>query len=208
MAALPQRKTTRLGEFDYSTPGAYFVTICVEDRRPTLQSDATKGIIERCWTDIHSHRSHVECDEFVVMPDHVHGILFIHEDPGTDAGTAPQREGMALQGGGTAPRREGTASRAPTPVRRFGPLKRGSLPAIVGGFKSACTRMAGKAGLGPLIWQRGYFEHVIRNEKELGLIRAYIQNNPVALTLAFFQELERSKPRPDLVQCGSTDDRV
>jgi len=55
--------------------------------------------------------------------------------------------------------------------------------------------MIGKAGLGPLVWQRGYFEHVIRNEKELGLIRAYIQNNPLALTLQFFQELDKSEPR-------------
>jgi len=113
----------------------------------------------------------VLCDEFVIMPDHLHGILIIADDPKSTKEARVQSPEQVLR------------------RNQFGPQKAGSLPAIVGGFKSACTRLVGQAGLGPLVWQRRYYEHVIRNEADLTRIRQYIRNNPLELTPEFFEGL-------------------
>ena len=99
-------------------------------------------------------------DEFVVMPNHVHGILVIADN------------------------RRGTACRAPTTVERFGRPVTGSLPTIVRSFKSVSTKRINKVRNTPGIpvWQRNYYEHVIRSEKELDRIRQYIAHNPASWT--------------------------
>ena len=109
-------------------------------------------------------RPNIELDEFVVMPNHFHGIVAIVEG-------------------------RGTARRAPTP-ERFGTPVSGSLPTIVRSFKSAVTShvntLRGIPGASP--WQRNYHEHVIRNENDLHRIREYIQTNPLRW------ELDRENP--------------
>jgi putative transposase len=82
------RKSLRLPHYDYATPGAYFLTICVADRACLLGS-VTDGkvvlsrggrIVEETWRTLPSHYPHIELDEFVVMPNHMHGLLVIRED--------------------------------------------------------------------------------------------------------------------------------
>ena len=110
------------------------------------------------------------------MPNHVHGIIIICDDVG-----ATQRNGM----GGLPPSTVGATRRvAPTDQRPAGP-KSGSLGAIVGQFKSRCTkrinRLRGTSGTS--IWQRNYYEHIIRDERELDAARRYIEENPTKWTL-------------------------
>ncbi|MEW5876113.1 MAG: transposase [Candidatus Zixiibacteriota bacterium] len=164
-------RNLRLPHFDYSTPGTYFVTVCTAGRRRQLADPRIASIVTNCWAAVETHREKVTCDEVVIMPEHLHGILLIAEDPGS---TMRPRVRTS----------EGTAQR-----RMFGPQKARSLPVIVGGFKSACTRLVGQAGLGPLVWQRRYYEHVIRNEADLARIRQYIRNNSLELTPEFFEKL-------------------
>jgi len=157
------RRSLRLPGYDYSHGTAYFVTICTADRAPifgqivdgTMRfSDAGKMITEE-WLKTARIRTYVELDQFIVMPNHFHGILLVDREE------------------------EGTARRAPT-VQRFGCPVSSSLPTIIGAFKSAVTNRinALKGTTGNTIWQRNYYEHVIRNEKSLNRIREYILNNP------------------------------
>ena len=119
-------------------------------------------IVQEEWLRTATLRSNVELDEFVVMPNHFHGIIFIVDG-------------------------RGTARRAPTfvdiaPVReRFGKPVRGSVPTILRSFKAAVTKRINESRSAPWtsVWQRNYYEHVIRNENELFEIRQYIQNNPM-----------------------------
>jgi REP element-mobilizing transposase RayT len=156
------RKSIRLPEYDYSGPGRYFVTVCTADRRCLFGAVAGERmtlneyglLVETCWRAIPEHFAHIELDDFVVMPDHVHGIVGIVEPVGATHGSPP-----------------GTAR---------GPMRR-SLGAIVGTFKTAVgqriNRLRGTAGTA--VWQRGYYEHIIRNEQALDAIRRYIAENPL-----------------------------
>jgi len=124
------------------------------------------GVVRRCWENVPDHFPLVQLDAFVVMPNHVHGIIVIRcrgeasvpphvfeEQPGSDASPLRQRPN------GTRP---------------------GSLPAIVQNFKSISTRKTNAAHDTPCtpIWQRGFYEHIIRNEAELAGFREYIVGNP------------------------------
>jgi len=73
----PRPRSIRLPGFDYSTPGAYFITICARDRRCIL--DEVADVVTACWKEIPQHFPHVSLDAFVVMPNHIHGILIFEE---------------------------------------------------------------------------------------------------------------------------------
>jgi REP element-mobilizing transposase RayT len=154
------RRSIRLQGYDYSQAGAYFVTICVQDRK-CLFGDMANGemalndygrAVQDEWLKTAEIRSGIQLGEFVVMPNHFHGILIIT--------------------------RRGTACRAPT--ERFGQPMAGSLPTIVRAFKSAVTKRINEIRLLPndSIWQRNYYEHVIRNEADYRQIAEYIIDNP------------------------------
>jgi putative transposase len=146
---LPHRKRLRLAGFDYSELGAYFVTICTRNRQHLLgeiedgqmklnpRGEAVKG----SWNDIPNYFTGIALDAFVILPNHVHGILLFTDDVG--AAACPAR-----------------------------PVRARSLPVVVGSFKSAASRQIGAS-----IWQRNYWERIIRNEDELNRIRTYIDEN-------------------------------
>ena len=141
----PERKSPRLRQYDYAANGAYFVTACTRARAclfGTVVSDEMKPnrlgrVIEECWASIPDHFPAVALDAFVVMPNHVHGIVWL---PG--AGHAPP------------------------------------LPVVIGSFKSAVSRLAG----GPL-WQRSFYDRVIRSDSELCALRQYVTDNPLRWAL-------------------------
>jgi putative transposase len=168
------RRSIRLETYDYAQAGAYFVTICTFERRSLLgavvademqlspygsdemQLSPCGSIVTECWDEIPQHFTGVELDAFVVMPNHVHGIF-------------------VLSDGAMA-----TRARHASPLQEKSGARPGSVGAIVGAFKSAASRrinqMYGTPGA-PL-WQRNYYERIIRNEKELNGIREYIIYNP------------------------------
>lgn len=153
-------------EYDYSQPGAYFVTILVKDRRCVLGKVlgdviylSTEGqIVSRVWNQIPEHYKHVELDEFVVMPNHLHGIIWLIED-----------EDIPVRAQHAAPLREGYK----------GPFA-GSLGTIIRSFKSAATKRINQLNNTPgsPFWHRDYFDRVIRDEDELHDTRLYIHSNP------------------------------
>jgi len=164
------RHSIRLKEYDYTQRGAYFVTIVTAARNclfGKIKNDEMKlspfGEIARIeWFKTAELRSNVKLweDEFAVMPNHIHGIVWINE---YDAVGARRR-------------------RAPT--EQFGKPINGSLPTIIRAYKSAVTykinEMRGTRGAP--IWQQNYYEHVIRNQNDLEQIYKYIQFNPIQWT--------------------------
>jgi putative transposase len=142
------RQSIRLKEFDYSQSGAYFLT-CVTHNRSNLFGKIENNIVQLNqygelvrmeWLRLPQRFPGIDIDEFVIMPNHIHGIVII----------ADHKAGW-------------------------------NLATIVGSFKSSTARMinAIRKSIGGLIWQRNYYEHVIRDDEELNRVREYIQNNPL-----------------------------
>ena len=153
LTTLPERKPNRLKEYDYSTPGAYFITICVKDRLPMLSTipvGATIGrpikpvlkkhdiIVEKAIKKIPKHYPTVSVDSYVIMPDHVHLLLQIHSEVGGRPLVAPTIERVIKQ------------------------------------TKGAITKQIGFS-----IWQKSFYDHIIRNENDYRDIWEYIVNNPI-----------------------------
>ena len=156
------RKSKRLKDYDYTKPGAYFVTICIKSRDCLLGSvsdslmtlnDFGKAV-EWTWTDLPRHNVNIELDEFIIMPNHVHGIIRI-----VGAGSKP-----ALMNG-TNPDDKGHG-----------------LSEIARQFKTFSAKRVNQIrhSRGVPLWQRDFFEQIIRNDVELRRIREYIVNNPVS----------------------------
>ena len=152
---LPKRKPNRLPDFDYSTPGAYFITICTEARQCTLghivgggDLDAPTvhlsriGKIVRQNIELSNQISHIQVDKYVIMPNHIHLILLV--DPLYTSGT----------------------SKSPSPTNA-------TIPHFISTLKRFCHKEAGSK-----LFQRSYHDHVIRGEKDYQKIWQYIDNNP------------------------------
>ncbi|MBK7086724.1 MAG: hypothetical protein IPH53_19565 [Flavobacteriales bacterium] len=214
MSELQQRATIRWQGYDYANVGAYYLTICTQDRLH-LFGRIADGVVQpspigewaqRCWDAIPEHMPHVGVGEFVVMPNHVHGIVVIRErvsdvrgDVGggaLDVGRVTTRP-IRIQTPDTnmsnvpgihdavyAPPHDPRA-RHDAPLRdpRKPPgIPHGALGQIVASYKSAVTRMAYRDGLlphGTPVWQRNYWDRVIRDDGEYERIAKYIRDNPM-----------------------------
>jgi len=161
-----RRRSIRLKGYDYLQSGAYFVTICAHNRE-CLFGDVAEGemrcneygeIVRQEWYKTAEIRPRVQLDktEFVVIPNHIHGIIRIIDD---DVGARRRR--------------------VPT-IERFGKPVCGSIPTIIRAFKSIVTKRINqiRGTPGAPVWQRNYHEHIIRNEESLNRIRQYIADNP------------------------------
>jgi REP element-mobilizing transposase RayT len=156
----PKRKTIRLKEYNYSLPGVYFVTICVQGHEcilgnilnEAMQLSSQGNIAETCWQQIPEHFPNAALDAFIVMPNHIHGIIIIQE----------LDDKLSRRGEVTSP--------LPMPT----------LGKVVAYYKYQSTKQmnAITGNIGAKIWQRNYYEHIIRNSKELDNIRRYILGNP------------------------------
>jgi putative transposase len=171
MQAHNGRKSIRLKTYDYSQPGAYFITICTHDKKclfgnisdRQMNLNGIGSIVENEWLKTASLRPNVELDVFVIMPNHIHGIIFIkNKDYKGEFKYASVNREQDVGG-----------SKFKSPSKNIG--------AIVKGFKSAGTGCVNKSNRTPgkKLWQQNYWERVIRNEHELKHIREYIQNNPI-----------------------------
>jgi putative transposase len=153
----PNRKYVRLPEHDYSTAGVYFVTICTlnkqclfgEIKNGTMRPNLYGKIVQQSWNDIPKHYSDINNEIFSMMPNHVHGIIIITDDNG--------RSGLK-----------------PDPTNRH------ALPEIIRGFKTFSAKGINEFRQSPgvQIWQRSFYEHIIRTEKEYHEIGEYIYHNP------------------------------
>jgi REP element-mobilizing transposase RayT len=175
------RRSIRLKGYDYTQTGAYFVTVCAQDR-VCLFGDVADGdmvlnpfgrVAVTYWQRIPRHFPHVQLDAWVVMPNHVHGIIVITNGRGEalPAASVSTEELLHFE---TDLSTLDTGSNA-------SPLQSGSLGAIVGNYKSITTRRINKMRHTPgeRVWQRNYYERIIRNDRELDAIRQYIANNPL-----------------------------
>ena len=179
-------ESARKPGWDYTLPGWYFVTICTQGRKPyfgrvenaTVELSSIGEYADACWKEVPQHHQHIDIDDFVVMPNHMHGIIWIIHN-GVDAAGLPDHVGARH----ALPLQELQKPRRPPSgptTAAFGHPPPRALSAIVGSFKSAAAR-AVNAGRGPgaSIWQRNYYEHIIRDERALRRIRRYIETNPV-----------------------------
>jgi len=156
------RQRTRLQDFDYSSDGAYFITICVQDRQQVFGKivndemilNESGRIAEKCWQDIPAHFPDAKIDEFVVMPNHVHGIIQIEKSHYNQH--VGNRHAYSL------------------------PRNTQLIPNIIGSFKSSVMRIIRKQI--PSVdfrWQSSFHDRIIRDEKEMNAYQEYIRNNPL-----------------------------
>jgi putative transposase len=162
-----ERKRIRLKGYDYASPGPYFVTICVLGR-DSVFGEITDGIIslssygeivQQQWQWLFEQYDYLQSDEFMVMPNHFHGIIHImgndhcgYQEDGRDS----ERNGHNRS------------------LRKIKPL-----PQLVGAFKTRSSKLIHQTAEISFQWQKSYYEHIVRNEKELHRIRDYIANNPI-----------------------------
>ena len=153
---LPKRKEPRLIHWDYSTRGAYFLTICTAEKQCTLSKISVGGgvldapepqlsaygkIVEKTILDLDRHCPYLSVDKYVIMPNHIHLLVSV-----TDSG----------------------ASRTPPPT---------PANALIPRMVSTLKRFSDKA-CGVSLWQRSYYDHIVRSERDYLEIRRYIENNP------------------------------
>ena len=178
----PQRRSLRLAGYNYSSSGMYFLTICT-GRRVSLFGRINKGgmvenaygqIVRSCWEELAFQVEHIQTDAFVIMPNHIHGIIVILGNAAIKPDVGAIHE-LPLQ---------------PAKARRQMLLSK-----IVGRFKMNSSKCINKLRQtsGSSVWQRNYYEHVIRTDGDLTRIRGYIQTNPLRW------KLDRENPE----QCGT-----
>jgi REP element-mobilizing transposase RayT len=174
-------KTTRLQKWDYGDIGYYFVTICTINKinyfghiknGKMILSDIGK-MAEKYWREIPIHFPHVKLDEYVVMPNHIHGIIQIINKCAHYNGNAYHngRDEACLV--------STTKNIIKQPKPNISP-KSGSIPVIIGSYKSTCTREINKLPnqLRYFRWQSRYYDRIIYYENKLNYVRYYIINNP------------------------------
>ncbi len=163
--------SNRLKNWDYSSPGYYFITICTRERIPyfgeiqngDMRSFTLGKIAHHFWIEIPNHFQNAKIDNFVVMPNHVHGIVVI------DLIVEPRDNVETQHAASLRQRGKPTGSL----------LKPGSIATIIRSYKSAVTRWARQNGYQDFAWQSRFYDHIIRDENSLNNIRAYIAGNPL-----------------------------
>lgn len=171
------RRTIRLKGYDYNQNGVYFITICLQDRKclfGKIIDDKCRGerffapteagqIAKQCWLEIPQHYPNVILNDFIIMPNHIHGILVINND------ILPVHDDWAKN---LSPVHDDRA-------KDFSPLRGPSrtIGAIVRGYKIGVTKWFRQNTDIYDAWQRNYYEHIIRNEKSMEKIREYVINN-------------------------------
>jgi len=197
------RRSIRLQGYDYAQPGAYFVTLVTQGREPLfgrvvngqMQPNDAGRMVERWWAELGNKYPHIVPDTRVVMPNHFHGIVIITDnhvgtgnDVGADLRVCPDERGAHPNTGAHvgAPLHPGAGAHPNTGAHPGAGAHIGApLPAIVQWFKTMTTNeyIRGVKTLGwtPFpgkLWQRNYYEHIIRNDASLNRIRQYIIDNP------------------------------
>lgn len=173
------RRSIRLPDWDYRTQAFYFITICTHNRENLFAAEPPAEIAANRWLFIpqQPHAKGVVMDEWVIMPNHLHGLLLLPGPPPDDEKDGDRevvRPGLPFDIRYATPH---------TPESTFDgrpKLLPGSLGAIIGSYKSGVTRRinALRRTPGRRVWHRGYYEHIVRDHRELQRIQLYIRENP------------------------------
>lgn len=172
----PNRKNIRLQDYDYSSDGLYFVTICCQDRKcvfgdirdgEMILNEAGK-LLDYTWNDLPNHNPNVELDAWCIMPNHVHGIIIINNE-------AVRTDSKSVQN-------KTTTGLGQTGLERVSTIRKmHGLSEIIRQLKTFSARRINQLNgtQGVRLWQRNYYEHIIRNQKSYENIANYIYDNPV-----------------------------
>ena len=171
------RKSIRLKGYDYSQAGLYFITICCQDRiwrfgeivavensQPKMILNDAGIIANDCWLEIPKHFPNVKLHEHIVMPNHVHGIIELSGDDERAQNIESRQDDGRVQN--------------IEPQNKFQKVIPGSIGSIIRGYKIGVTIGVKNIFPGEKLWQRNFYEHIIRNEKAYQTISNYIVNNP------------------------------
>ena len=175
--------TKRYQGYDYSLSGKYFVTICTKNKIPyfgNIEDGKLKlsdiGIIARnLWIEISDHFQNIELDEFIIMPDHIHGIISIKTNSDGIIVETRHVTNVETRHVTNVETRHASFLQPGNEKTRISP-KPGSLGAIVGSYKSAVSKIVHRFDPG-FKWQSRYYDHIIRSNSELSRIRKYIREN-------------------------------
>jgi REP element-mobilizing transposase RayT len=145
------RRSIRLAGHDYAQPGTYFVTVVCRERALLLEDPGFRLAVEAGWCWLADRYEYLHLDEYVVMPNHLHGLVVIGDTCRGGSRTAPTAR-----------------------------VKRKPLGRLIGAFKTVSTKRINelRGTPGATVWQRNYYEHIIRDEEELNRVRQYIADNP------------------------------
>jgi putative transposase len=168
-------KYPRLSVYDYSWPGIYSITMCISDREQILSQILDERvlltiygeIVQEEWIRSFEIRKELKLDTYIIMPDHMHGIVQIVDD-GEDLATLHKRQQMQIG-----------------PEREFVRSRKKSLGSFVAQFKAVTAKRVNilRSTPGKRLWQPDYFDRIIRSEDELFKTREYIINNPIRWTI-------------------------
>jgi REP element-mobilizing transposase RayT len=156
------RRSIRLSGYDYSRPGAYFATICTQKRwclfgsivNGEMRLNDAGRIVQEVWGELPARFPQVGIDNFIVMPNHIHGIILVGAQFIAPSNSPPENPARDVIG--HAPR----------------------VGEIIRAYKAMSTREIRRTGKADFSWQRNYYEHIVRNEESLNRIQEYIVNNP------------------------------
>ena len=197
------RRSIRLRGYDYSRAGAYFLTICTH-QQTMLFGEIIDGemalnelghIVEQEWAESERIRAEIQLDEWVVMPNHFHGIVWISRDVEIDAQHFGRGDRPVAPTSTSVNHPAQLDIPTSTPVVPTGPKSK-SIGALVAGFKSAVTKSINtiRRTPGSPVWQRNYYEHVIRDEAALNRIRQYIIENPALWDKDMYNPVRQQHP--------------
>jgi putative transposase len=165
------RRSIRLKNYDYSQQGMYFITLCTKNRDCIFGEINDEEIIlneygiivKKCWIEITDHYPFIEIDKFIIMPNHIHGIIIINNIREIRVQNIdPQQERINE-----------------SKINKYQHIIPGSIGSIIRGYKIGVTKWFRQNTNIYEVWQRNYYENIIRNEDELTKIRDYIINNPL-----------------------------
>ncbi len=167
-------ESIRLPNRDYAADGYYFVTICTHKKYcyfgkvidSKMKLSQVGKIAQKHWQEIPKHFDHLDIDAYVIMPNHVHGIIII--DRPNPQHNVETRYIASLP----------ESLQSTDKSNKFAPLKPGSLQAIIHAYKASVTRWCRKNGDDIFRWQPRFYENIIRNDQSLNRVRKYIINNP------------------------------
>lgn len=176
--AIHHRKSIRLKGYDYAQEGLYFITICCQDRvhlfgeimNGNMILNECGGIADKYWMEIPEHFPNVELHEYIIMPNHVHGIIEIKFKSNVPS-VIPSVATVASVGANNhSPLRTLQRSLPRSPSKTIG--------SIVRGFKIGVTKWIRQNTNVYDVWQRNYYDNIIRDEQSYQRISDYIRNNP------------------------------
>jgi putative transposase len=182
-------ESARYRNYDYTSPGEYFITICTKNQTRYFGEildgqmilSETGRIVYDCWMAIPTHFSHILLDEFIIMPDHLHGIIIINtKSKSASSSVQTPYMGVSIEstmdtGSPETPKLGVSTELSSKKGNKY--WKSNSIGSIINQFKRICTITAKTNGF-DLIWQSRYHDRIIRSRRELNRIRKYIRNNP------------------------------